>query len=103
MHVTVTRVNTRDEPIENATIVAEEMVRWLRGIDGFEGMVMLSRPGTSVGMTFWQSREIADRHRVARMEFVKRMTATAAVEVEESVDYELTYADVGPLSTDSAP
>ncbi|TMK66604.1 MAG: hypothetical protein E6G60_02755, partial [Actinobacteria bacterium] len=75
MYVSLTRVNTSDQPIANATIVAEEMVTWLRDIDGFEGFLMLSREGTTVGLTFWESAEVAQRHRVARMEFLERMTS----------------------------
>ena len=98
MYVTLTRVSTSDQPIENATIVAEEMVTWLREIDGFEGFLMLSREGTTLGLTFWKSREIAEHHRVARGEFLERMTSVAGVQVEEVVDYEVTYADLQAIS-----
>jgi hypothetical protein len=84
-----------DEPIANATIVGEEMVRWLGQIDGFEGLLALSREGETVGITFWREREIADRHRKARMEFLGRMAAIAGVEVLETQDYELTFASLG--------
>jgi len=92
--VTLTRVSTSDQPIENATIVGEEMVRWLHDIDGFAGFLMLSREGTSIGLSFWKSREIAERHRVARMEFIDRMTSVADVQVEEVLDFEVTFADL---------
>jgi hypothetical protein len=95
MHVSLTRVKTGDQPMENATIVAEELTRWLRDIDGFEGMLMLSRPGTTLGLTFWASREVADDHMAARMQFIERMTSVAQVEIEEIVDFELMFADVG--------
>jgi hypothetical protein len=98
VYVSMTRVRTSDQPIENATIVAEEMLRWLRDIEGFEGMVMLSREGSSVGLTFWANREVAERHRVARMQFIERMTSAADVEVEEIVEYEVTFAELGPLT-----
>ncbi len=52
-----------DQPIENATIVAEEMLRWFREIEGFEGLLMLSKEGTTLGLTFWESREVAERRR----------------------------------------
>ncbi len=100
MYVSLTRVKTADQPLENATIVAEEMVRWLDGIEGFEGFLMLSREGTTVGLSFWESRDVAERHRVARMQFIHRMTSAADVEVEEIVDYEVTFAQLGPLTTD---
>lgn len=99
MYVSFTRVNTTDQPIENAAIVAEEMLRWLREIEGFDGFLMLSREGTSVGLTFWESREVADRHRVARMEFLNRMTSVAEVEVEETTDFEVAFAELGPRLT----
>jgi hypothetical protein len=97
VYVSLTRVSTADEPIQNATIVAEEMARWLRDIDGFEGLLMLSREGTTVGLTFWESREVAERHRVVRMQFLERMTSVAGVQVEETVDYDVTFAHLGPL------
>jgi hypothetical protein len=97
--VSLTRVKTMDQPIENATIVGEEMHRWLREIEGFEGMLMLSREGTSIGLTFWDSREVAQRHRVARMQFIERILSVADVDIEEIVEYELTFAQLGPLMT----
>jgi len=97
VYVSMTRVRTGDQPLGNATIVAEEMERWLRDIDGFHGMVMLSREGSTVGLTFWESREIAERHRVARMEFLARMLAVVDVQVEEILDYEVTFARLGAL------
>jgi len=100
VHVSLTRVTTSDQPIENATIVAEEMHRWLRDIEGFQGMLMLSREGTTLGLTFWESEEVAERHRVPRMEFLRRMTSVANVQIEEIVDYKLMFAHLGPLLTD---
>ena len=100
VYVSFTRVNTTDQPIENAAIVAEEMVRWLREIEGFDGLLVLSREGTTVGLTFWESREIADRHRVARMQFLNRMTSVADVEIEETADFEVAFADLGARLTD---
>jgi hypothetical protein len=95
VHVSLTRVKTSDQPIENATIVGEELARWLRDIDGFEGIVMLSRPGETLGLTFWASREVAEAHRPARLQFIDRMTSVAGVDVQEIVDYEVMYAELG--------
>jgi hypothetical protein len=100
VYVSLTRVKTSDQPIENATIVGEEMLRWFREMEGFEGLLMLSKEGTTLGLTFWESREVAERHRVARMRFRDRMTSAAGVEVEETVDYEVTFANLGPRVTD---
>ena len=70
-------------------------MRWLRDIDGFEGFLMLSQEGRTLGLSFWESREAADRHRVARAQFRERMLSIADVEVEESTDFEVTFADLG--------
>jgi hypothetical protein len=100
VHVRLTRVNTADQPIERATIVAEEMLAWLRDMDGFRGLVTISREGTTLGITFWNSKEQSDQHLPTRMEFLGRMTSMADVEVEDSSDYELTFAYLAPEAID---
>jgi len=57
----MTSAATGEEPAENATIVGEEMSGWLKGVEGFEGMLMLYAPGTTLGLTFWEKRELAER------------------------------------------
>jgi hypothetical protein len=96
VHVRFTRISTADQPIDRATIVAEEMLGWLRDMDGFRGLLTLSREGTTLGLSFWESRELSDSHLSTRMEFLDRMTSMADVVVEESDDYELTFAYLGP-------
>jgi heme-degrading monooxygenase HmoA len=94
--VTTTRSST-DQPIDVATIAGEEMLPWLQGIQGFEGLLMLSNEdGTTLVLTFWESQEVADRHRAARMQFRDRITAAVNVRVEETVGYEVTFAHLGP-------
>jgi hypothetical protein len=100
VHVSLTRVNSAGQPTENATMVAQEMHRWLRDIDGFEGFLMLSRPGTTIGLSFWESREVAEQHRAARMEFIQRMTSVAEVQIEEIVDYDVAFAHLDALMVD---
>ena len=98
MYVSLTRTRSSpDEPIEIATIAGEEMLPWLRQIEGFEGLLMLSNEtdGTTLVLTFWESRDVAERHRAARMQFRDRVTAAVNVEVEETVGYEITFADLG--------
>ncbi|HSP74250.1 MAG TPA: hypothetical protein VLN26_17905 [Gaiellaceae bacterium] len=102
MHVSLTRVSTADQPIENATIVAEEMTRWLDDIEGFQGFLMLSRQGTTLGLTFWESRAAAERNRATRLEFLDRITSVAGVEVEEIVDYEVAFARLAGIAVDGA-
>jgi hypothetical protein len=103
VYVTYTRVNTGDEPVENTAIMAEELTRWLRDIEGFDGFLMISREGSSIGLTFWESREAAERHRVARTQFVGRMMSVADVEVEERTDFEVVFAELGPRLTSFSP
>ena len=96
MHVTLTSLNTGDRPLEDVPIIAEEMLGWLREIEGFEGMLTFSREGVTVGLTFWASREAAERHRVARLEFLGRVMSVADVEVEERIDLRVAFAHLGP-------
>ena len=106
MHVTVTTTRgSPDEPIEVATIAGEEMLPWLSDIEGFEGLVMLSNAdnGTTLVISFWASREVADRHRVARAQFRDRITSAVGVEVVEVADFELTFADLGPWAAKRMP
>jgi hypothetical protein len=99
VYVSLTSAKTTGQPSENATIVAEEMVRWLRDIEGFDGFLMLTKEGTAIGLSFWESPEVAARHRVARMQFIERMTSIAGVELEGTVDYEVAFAALGPRLT----
>jgi hypothetical protein len=98
VHVTLTRVATGDQPVANATIVGEEMHRWLRDMEGFEGMLLLSRKGETLGFAFWASREAAERNSTLRTQFVERMASVAGVEILERVDYELTFAELAALT-----
>jgi hypothetical protein len=98
VHVSVTRTKASpDQPLEIATIAGEEMLPWLQELPGFEGLLMISSEEelTTLVLTFWESREVADRHRAVRMQFRDRVTATVNVEVEETVDYEVTFAHLG--------
>lgn len=98
MHVTVTTTRGPvDQPIEVATVAGEEMVPWLRQIEGFEGLLMLSNEaeGTTLVISFWESRAVADEHAAARAQFRARITAAVDVRVEDVTDYELTFADLG--------
>ena len=103
MHVTLTRASTSDAPLEYATMVGTELNRWLADIEGFEGFLMLSRPGESIGLSFWASAEVAEEHRASRRQFVERMTGVAGVQIEEMVDYALTFANLGTLQVAEPP
>jgi len=90
-------VNTGDQPISNATIVAEEMHGWLKDLEGFVGFLVVSREGTTLGLTFWESSEIADRQRALRDEFRERIMGVVGIDIEEVVDYEVTFSQLRGL------
>jgi hypothetical protein len=98
MHVTLSRVRTGDQPSNVPTMVGEEMHRWLRDLDGYEGFLMLSRDGMTYGMTFWESTEAAERYAALRSEFRERMVGVAGGEIEEVVDLQVSFADLRALT-----
>jgi hypothetical protein len=102
VYVTVTTADTTGEPMENAPVVAEEMDRWLRETEGFEGFLLLAGERKAVGLAFWTSREVAERHNLARAQFRERMLSIANVQIEEVVDYEVAFARFGPGFTAAA-
>jgi heme-degrading monooxygenase HmoA len=99
VHVSVTRTKgPPGQPLEIATIAGEEMLPWLSQIDGFDGLLMLSSEdtATTLVLTFWRDREVAERHRAARMAFRDRVTATVDVDVEETTDFDVSFVHLGP-------
>lgn len=99
MFVSLTRASTGAEPIENAKLVAEEMHRWLADIEGYHGFVMLTEEGTAIGVTFWESRQIAEQHRSVRLQFIERMAGVAGVQIEDISEYDVAFADLPALTT----
>jgi hypothetical protein len=98
VHVTITRTRgPTEETIKVAAITGEEMLPWLRAIDGFEGLLMLSNPadGTTWALTFWESREVAEQHSAARMRLRESVTATVNAQIEEVLEYEVAFAHLG--------
>src|SRR5206468_3582991 len=81
VYATITRVATGGQQLQNATIVGEEMTGWLSEMQGFQGMLMLSRDGETLGISFWASQEDMDRQGALRAEFVERIAAVAQVEI----------------------
>jgi heme-degrading monooxygenase HmoA len=97
MHVTITRTkDPHGQPMDYATIAAEEMARWLRTIDGFKGLLMLTNEEEreTVVISFWESREVAEEHREARTRLREHVTATVNVEVQDVTDYDLAFAEL---------
>ena len=95
MHVSIVRVSTGDQDIRTATIVGEEMLGWLRDLDGFLGLLMLSRQGTTLSVSFWESAEVAARHSAVRGEFRQRISDVAGVQLVDVEEFEVTFAHLG--------
>jgi len=103
MHVTVTTTKgPPGQPLEVATLAGEAMLPWLSEIEGFEGLLMMSNEsaGTTLVITFWESKEVADEHLAVRAEFRDRITSTVDGRVDSVVDYDLTCDDLGSWPAD---
>jgi hypothetical protein len=88
----MTTAGTGEEPAGNAGIVGEEMSGWLRGVDGFEGMLMLYKPGTTIGLTFWEGREAAELALPLRMQFLERIASVADVRIDDIETFDVVVA-----------
>ena len=97
MHATMTTTHgTTEDMATVAVITGEAMMAWLRDIQGFLGLVFLTdeATGTAQVIAFWESEEVAERHRAARLRLRDRVTSTVDVEVQETVSYNVPYADL---------
>ena len=92
MFVSVTTVESKGRPIEEATLVGQEMEGWLRQVEGFEGMMILHRDGTTLGITFWESAEAAERQRTLRVQFLERITSVVEVDIKDISEFQLAFA-----------
>lgn len=72
------------------------MERWLVDLEGFRGFMMLTQPGKAVGLVFWESREIAERHSAVRAQFRERMLAIAGVTIESVEGYDVVFSHLDP-------
>ena len=68
-----------------------------RGLRGAADDVERAR-GETRAISFWESREAADKHRVARDQFRDRITSAVGVRVEDVTDYEVMFADLGSVA-----
>jgi hypothetical protein len=99
--VSVTTVDSKGRPIEEATLVGREMEGWLRQVEGFEGMMILHRDGTTLGITFWENAEAAERQRTLRLEFLERITSVVEVDVKDISEFQLAFARLGASAADT--
>ena len=95
MHASLTTTTgTAEDMVALATMAGETMVEWLRDVEGFEGLLMLSNEetGTTHVISFWTDEESAERSREARLRLRDRITATVSVEVQETQPYTVAFA-----------
>ena len=100
MHATLTTTTgSSGELPELAAMAGETMITWLRDIDGFLGILMLSDDdaGRVRVLTFWESAEVAEQHMPARLKLRDRITETVNVEVVDTESYEVSFADLPAL------
>ena len=88
-----------------ATMAGETMVEWLRDLEGFQGLLMLSNDETGVThvISFWENEEVAERSRVARLRLRDRITSTVSVEVQETEPYEVSFAELRSFESPARP
>src|SRR5215211_5324537 len=87
MYLSVTTVTDAGPQVaQTAEMAGESMVTWLRDFDGYGGIVILADPesGTARFMTFWDSKESAERSERGRKQ-VRESMIEAAVATLESV------------------
>ena len=75
-------------------MIGEEMETWLREVEGFEGLMIFFTVGKTLGMTFWESEEAAQRARTLRLQFLERITAMVEVKIETVDEYQLAYSSL---------
>ena len=85
-----------------ATMVGEEMYRWLRDVDGFEGRLVLDNRevGKTYVLALWASREVAELNRVARANLRDRVAATVGVEILDTEGFDVAFGVVPGLPPD---
>lgn len=95
MYAAVTRATgATGNMTEEAVMVAETMVAWLRDIEGFEGLLMLydEAGGVVEVVALWESKQVAERHGQARARLRERVSATVGVQLEETIGFDVPYA-----------
>lgn len=91
-----TTLGSAEDMAAVAAMAGETMVEWLRELEGFEGLLMLSNDETGVThvISLWENEEVAERSRVARLKLRDRITATVNVEVQQTEPYKVAFADL---------
>jgi heme-degrading monooxygenase HmoA len=91
-----TTQGTDEDMVAIAAMAGETMDGWLRELEGFRGLLVLSsgESGITQVLTLWESKEVAERHQASRMRLRDLITGTVGVEVLETASYEVAFADL---------
>jgi hypothetical protein len=97
--VLTTTKGSAEDMLEIVRVVGEAMFSWLSEIEGWQGLLMLCdvETGVTQAISLWESKELADHHEHARLQFRDRITATVDVEVQETVGYAVGFARLKEL------
>jgi hypothetical protein len=90
------------ELAEIARIAGEAIEGWLRDVDGYLGLVMLTDEGSQTArvLTFWESPEDEVRSRSTRKTMRDRIAGTAGLDV---VDYRVWEVPVWEILAAASP
>jgi heme-degrading monooxygenase HmoA len=96
MFVSMTTISGGDENVvDTARMAAESMISWLREFDGYRGMVMYSsaESGGVRVLSFWETREDAERSARGRAQVRDAMIETTGVTLDSVELYEVVLDD----------
>lgn len=74
---------------ETGVVAGEAVLPWLRELEGFRGMMILTDETQEKArvVTFWESRDAAERSLTTRHALRDRMAATVGMEIESTESY----------------
>jgi len=84
-----TLVGPVPEMDDTGTVAGQAVLPWLQELDGFRGMMILTDESQEKArvLTFWESRDHAERSLTTRHQLRDRMAATVGMEIESTESY----------------
>ncbi|HEY7197849.1 MAG TPA: hypothetical protein VH306_11745 [Gaiellaceae bacterium] len=76
---------------EAARLAGESMEEWMRGFDGYLGLLMLTGDDNARVISFWESREAVERSSRGRTTVRDAMAARIGVTLESVETYEVSH------------
>jgi hypothetical protein len=94
MYVSITRCDTSESADEAGALVGEEMDGWLRALEGYRGLMVVTSGDETLGLAFWDTEEVAERHNELRKAFRERMLTLADVRILGVDGYDVAFSRV---------